>query len=1450
MAAGALRRLLPELPSALADLLEPAAGALAAPLRSEIFGSQRFAQHGRSLGLTHRAERPAMRRATFFPRLQDNIRVLRQAQAVIADQAAAGYDISPASQWLLDNFHLIESQLLAVHDGLPRSYFRALPVLLDEPLAGLPRVYGVAWAFVAHTDGAFDEELLVTFLSAYQDTRVLRLGEMWALPTTLRVVLIENLRRLAEHLAAEKVAREVANRACDRLPHCAVDWLESVRVLLAQRGVATPFLAQLAQRLLDDSIQAHAEVPAAVRDWLQAALPDLAAVHARQSIEQTADNLSVSNAVTSLRLIGDADWPQIINRSSRLMQQMLGAPSFAAEHSLTQDQTLHAIERLARRSGRNEAEVAQTLLGLMKPGSVAATMETSIDTSTAGHWLRGAGRAQLSRALGLHPRLGSGWRAASRWATLPLYLGAVLAGTLVLLGWLLAPAFQVSAGVAAWGAGLLALLPASQTAVAMIHRLISESTTPRLLPRLALAAGIPPEQRVMVAVPAMLIDEAGIELLAHRLYQHWLANPEANAQFALLSDWADADSEHTGSDQRLLAHAAAQVDLLNARHPAEALQAPRFILLHRRRLHSQGERRWIGWERKRGKLEQLVAALVGGDAAAFLDLGARSAIAADTVHLLTLDSDTVLPPGCLRELVGVAAHPDNRPRLNAQGTRVVRGYGMLQPRLVTPLPQPSDDTLFHRLFAGQCGIDPYSAASSEVHQDLFGEASFSGKGLLDVRAVHAVLGGRLPIGRVLSHDLLEGALVRCAAVSDIVLIEDAPAHAEVAASRVHRWTRGDWQLLPFLLNLGRWPLGAVNRWKLFDNLRRSLVAPASLALLVLAMAATPPGLSAWRVLVLVFLAFTIGPLLGALAGLVPSRAAVAKLHFFRQGGIDLARALGGGLWHVAMLLQQAGAAVDAIARALWRLLISHRQLLQWTTASSAQAAARSDFTSALRRHAATPPVALGLLVVLLATGTAYPWLALALCTLWGAAPLWSWWVSRPVAAPAAATVGAEDRLYLETLARETWGYFEHCVSAADRHLPPDNLQTAPHDMLARRTSPTNIGLYLLSTACAREFGWIDTHELLARLEATLDSVDRLQRDHGHLLNWYDTGSGEPLLPMYVSTVDSGNLSGHLLAVSQACLALARHPLAPGHDDKTVRRLQVMADRCRVEAWRPDFAFLYERKRHLLHIGWRVAEQQLDAGFYDLLASESRLTSLLAIAKGDVPVRHWAALGRPYFAVAAAAALRSWSGSVFEYLMPTLILAEPRGSALAEACAAALVEQRRFAALHHVPWGISESAYAGSDHTLAYQYAPQGVPRLALRRTPPDELVVAPYATILAAQIAPQAACLNLQAMQGQGARGRYGFIEALDFSPARQTGGESFTRVQTYMATTRACRSWRWPTCCWTAWRSAGAWPIRTSSPSLRCCMSARRARSRICTPRRRSCRRRCGRACLRCCAR
>ncbi len=1393
------------------SLLAPARGRLQPPIRDELLGAAGFSLIGHALALQHGDPVRGGHATPFFPRLRENIAVLHEAHRAIAQQERNGRHVSPAGVWLLDNIHLVVAQTREVHDGLPRRYFRGLPVLSGGAWADLPRIYAIAWAYVAHADSAFEPALLIDFLRAYQAEQALTQGELWALPTTLRVVLVENLRRLAERVAAEEAAREIAHTLCEGLDDPAAETRPQLRsdALFAQlqaRGVLRSFALQVVQHLHASADAGSAQGAirrAAIRRALADALPEPAAAQAEQQAVQAADNLSVGNAIRSLQLLGSADWRGLIAQASGLMRALLAWPAFAAERDDTQDTTLHAIERLARRSRRSEDAVAGTLLGLAQVPLAADSLGEHPPSEALGYWLQGEGLRKLRGALGLWPGVDPRWRAR---AALPLLLGTLGLGTAVLVGAFLHQAMPTHAGPGWWSlVALLALWPASETVIAALNRLISESVPPHCLPRLALADGIPAEHRVLVVLPALLSDAATVAGLAQRLEGHHLANRESHAQFALLTDHADADNEHSASDRALLAAAVDAIDALEARHgpPQDGADgnprpaaARRFLLLHRERQWCDSEQRWIGWERKRGKLEQLVALLASPAASplqpsAFVDLGARSRPAPATPYIVTLDSDTVLPPGALRELVAIAAHPLNQPRIDGAQRRVVGGHGILQPRIVAAWPtdaqgrlqSPQSATVFHRLFAGTSGSDPYNAVASEVYQDLFDEGSFTGKGLLHVAALQAVLGGRLPQNQVLSHDLLEGCIARCGSVSDVAVIEPAPQHADVAAARSHRWTRGDWQLLPLLAQARHYGLGAIARWKLLDNLRRSLVAPAALALLLVGLAGGP--VSPWAALALAAAAFGAGPLVGAVTGLAPSRDDLALRHFARQALAELGRALLGLLWHIALWLRQALLLADAVARALWRSRVSRRRLLQWTTAAAAEAAALQGPLALLRAHAGVTLAAGALAAALLALGTPTPGLALLLCALWMGTPWWIALASRPASAPP--PLPAADADYLRGVAHDTWSWFAQYVNADSNHLPPDNVQTVPRLLIAERTSPTNIGLYLLSLACARAFGWVTGSEMADRLQATLDTLDRLQRERGHFMNWIDTRTLQTLPPAYVSAVDSGNLCGHLLAVATACGEAA----AATVDDAPLQaRLGALALRCRHHAEAADFTFLYDARRRLLHIGWRVAEQHLDAGHYDLLASESRLASLWAIAKGDLPATHWAALGRPFQATRQEVGLRSWSGSMFEYLMPTLVLDEPAGSVLACAGQMAVQEQRDYGRLHHVPWGVSESAYAAADRTLAYQYAPQGVPRLALRRTPPDERVVAPYASALAALVAAQPAVANLRRLDALQARSRFGFIEALDYTASRQADtarqaagdGPAFTPVCTGMA--------------------------------------------------------------------
>ena len=1459
------------------------------PIRSVLFGRGHFEQHAARLALSHecRAVR-APAAVPFFPRLDENIAVIRGAVAALERLSRDGLNLGPAAQWLLDNASLIDEQVNEVRRQLPARYFARLPVLCGEPLDGLPRIYGIAWAWVAHSDSGLDAELLCACLQAYDRERELSLAELWALPTTLRLVLIENLRRLAERTAAMLDARERAHSWLEQAhAPAALAELEHLGQALSRRGVLQAFALQLSLREADVPHALHA----GLRVWLDTHLPDPAAAQAQLHDEMTRDHQSVRNAITSLRGIDRLEWRELIAGVSVTVRTLARSPVFSAERQDTQDETLRAVEQLALDGGLPESRVAAELMR-----RVDAAPAPDAPEAAPGHWCLGAGREALRQALGLPPAGFTERLAASRRWRAGLHLAALGLPTLLMVAWLM----PHGAAAAPWSAGLLALtalllaFPVSELVVSLVNRLISESVPPARLPRLALDEGLGPQRRTLVVIPCMLSSDAQTDELVAQLEKHHLSTRDPQVQYALLSDWADASTPHADDDEALLQHAEQALRTLNRVHgPAggaadrDAPAAPRFLLLHRMRRYSSTEARWIGHERKRGKLEQLVGWLdeagrsTAPPASPFLALDALTQVRHPVRHVMTLDSDTDMPPGRLLELVGIAAHPLNRPRLDAQHRRVVAGHAILQPRVALPLAARAARTRFHRLFAGQGGIDPYSAASSEIYQDLHGEGTFTGKGLLDVQALHAVLGARLPEGHVLSHDLLEGAIARCAGVSDVTLVEDAPGHPDVAASRIHRWTRGDWQLLPFLLAPRRWPMALISRWKMVDNLRRSLVAPATLALIVLALATgvLPPG----RVLLLALLAHAIGPLLGTVAGLAPSRDDISLGLFWRRGLADMSRALGAGAWHLALLLDQALLSLDAIARALWRQCVSRRRLLEWTTAASAAAAASTALPALARRHAPTTLAAAALAGALALAGPAatLPW-ALGLALLWALAPVWVAWGAR-VPGPPPAPLAEPVRQSLRHLARDTWRFYLRTVTAEENHLPPDNLQLSPQPMIASRTSPTNIGMYLLGVATARAFGFIGVGDMVRRLDATLSTLERLPRHRGHFLNWYDTRTLAVLPPAYVSTVDSGNLGGHLLAVAGACEELATQPQlwhgqpmlrlalgesaqrlaplrpallagrvthrlaqlapmrelppvdeadfallpqwlaearteldalwqrvpevdAPGGDERSLwllrdhldtlealledlrapasleGRLRELAVRCRTLALAPDYAMLFDPVRRLLHIGLRADSGQLDGSHYDLLASECRLTSLLAIAKGDVPVRHWSALGRPFAAIGDQVGLRSWSGSMFEYLMPSLVLDEPQGSVLDQAARAAVREQRAQGARDGLPWGVSESAHAARDHTLAYQYGPQGAARLALRRTPPDERVIAPYATVMALMVDLPEAMANLQRLGDLQARGPLGFIEALDFTVSRQERPGEPVRVDTVMA--------------------------------------------------------------------
>ena len=1583
--------------------LKPPSAAFAAgaeePIRAELFSIERLEQHAESLAAAQPVTTRPKTGRRLAARLRENGRVLLDAYRAIAGAIREERAITPAAEWLVDNFHVVEEQIREVRDDLPRGFYRQLPKLADGPLEGYPRVFGIAWAFVAHTDSRFDPQMLGKFVQAYQRVQPLTIGELWAVAITLRIVLVENLRRSAETIATSRAARHQADVLADRLLGVGGREAEPAETVLKgfeQTPLPRAFAVELVQRLRDQD----PKVTPALR-WLDRRL--LAQGTTADEIVraehqgQGAMNVTVRNVITSMRFMSAVDWAEFFESVSQVDAVLRANSNFDAMDFPTRDRYRHAIEKLARGSGHTEIEVAQLAIAAARraapegPNRDGATVRREQDP---GFYLISRGRQSLEQALGFRAPLREWLVRANAAAGILGYLGTIAAVSAILLALLLFA--LVESGVSGWTRFILAILaviPAIDAAVSLVNRAVTASIEPATLPELELHDGVPAGLRTIVVVPALLTTREELEEQVERLEVHYLASQDGDLRFALLSDWTDSATENAPGDDELLGAAAAAIARLNERH-GRAPDGERFLLFHRRRRWNEAEGKWMGWERKRGKLHELNRLLRGAIDTTFLAIGGQAAVVpAGVRYVITLDSDTRLPRGAAKRLVGKMAHALNGPRFDAHCGRVIEGYGVLQPRVTPSLPTGRDGSVFQRVFSNASGIDPYAFAVSDVYQDLFGEGSYSGKGIYDIDIFEAALSARVPDNTLLSHDLLEGIFARAGLVSDVEFVEEFPSRYDVAAARQHRWARGDWQLLPWILGCAhgssgrgataiperRMAIPMIGRWKMIDNLRRTLSAPAAFLALIGGWTLVPASAALWTAFVLATLAMPA--MLPVLTGLVPRRLDISKRSYARAVGADLAVAASQIAMLVTLLAHQAWLMSDAIARTLYRLFVSHQRMLEWVTAAQAKLTTHLELRGFYGTMAGG--VALGAAAAVLVgfAGRGAGLIAAPFVILWMLSPAVARWASLPPQLAGSKPLPVADALALRLTARRTWRFFETFVTPEDRMLPPDNFQEDPKPVLAHRTSPTNLGLYLLSAIAAHDFGWVGTHETVDRMEATLETMNRLELFRGHFYNWYETRDLRPLESKYVSSVDSGNLAGHLIAFGNACREIIARPIAnsswrSGIEDAvaltreslpalagglrthtvTAKQLREALDalsallqpdprtpaglsaqlaelglqagsvvdiaqtltteradgagvellawahaiRASIESHRrevellmpwaslaldamiapaleaggisydnvlrtlfdsipalcdlPDrcaeaiailacrktelaaktdqtdkpgatvgsleridaiaealarsadaaralerrltalsaiagkmfdamkFDFLFDPGRQLFSIGYRVADGTLDPNCYDLLASEARLASFVAIAKGDVPALHWFRLGRGLTPVDRGSALISWSGSMFEYLMPSLVMRAPVGSLLEQTNRLVVRRQIKYGAQLGVPWGISESAYNARDLELTYQYSNFGVPGLGLKRGLRENAVIAPYATALAAMVDAEAAAQNFSRLRAAGGLGRFGWYEALDYTPSRVPEGEKVAIVRAYMA--------------------------------------------------------------------
>jgi len=1559
------------------------------PIRAELFSPERLEQHAESLAAAQEVSETPDEGEPLLTRVAENGRVLLDYYRLTAQVVSLEQSITPAAEWLVDNFYIVEEQIREIRDDLPPGFYRKLPKLASGHLRGYPRVFGVTWAFVAHTDSRFDPDVLRRFINAYQRVQPLTIGELWAVAITLRMVLVENLRRIAERIVQSRDARLEADDLADSLLGTGGHSLVSPATVLRafeKKPLDRSFAVQLVQRLRDLDPKVGP-----ILLWLDERLAAQGStaeeIVRAEHQDQAAMSVTVRNIITSMRLTSAFGWQEFFESVSLVDEALRDGSKFGEMDFATRDQYRHAIEDLARGSAHSEVEVAVRAVERARKayGESSHNGEPVDEQMTdPGYYLLSHGRQEFENQLDFHVP----WR---RWllrlyvrAAVPGYIGSIAILTAMILAIPLLHAQGLGASakyLVLFGA--LAAVPASHLAITLINRAVTDLLGPRTLPRLDLSGGVPKELRTIVVVPTLLTSKDAVKEQVERLEVHYLANSDGDLHFALLSDWTDALAETVPGDDDLLAAAVTGINSLNQRHGPTAEGSDRFFLFHRKRVWNESEQKWMGWERKRGKLHELNQLLRGSMTTTFVSVSAHSIEQlAGTRYVITLDADTRLPRETATRLVGTMAHPLNRPRFSPAEGRVVDGYGLVQPRVTPSLPMEREGSLFQRVFSGPSGIDPYAFAVSDVYQDLFREGSYTGKGIYDIDAFETALAGKVKENTLLSHDLFEGIFARAALATDIELFDDFPSHYEAAAARQHRWARGDWQLLPWIFGRGglskeerrKIKLPGLSRWKMLDNLRRTLMAPTMF--LTLLAGWLVPGLSAWTWTWFILATISIPALLPFFSGLNARLGGISKRTHIRGALSDLSLGSSQIALTVIFLAHEGWLMSDAILRTLARLFVTHKHLLEWVTAAQAKRKLDLDLVEIYRRMAGSVVLALASGVVVLLGDHQARYAAVPFISLWCAAPAVAQWISRPPKSPDAEPLPQADALSLRSISRRTWRYFENFVSAADSWLPPDNFQEDPKPVIAHRTSPTNIGLYLLSTIAAHDMGWLGTQDAVDRLEATLETMGKLELFRGHFYNWYDTRDLRPLDPKYVSSVDSGNIAGHLLALGNGCRELiqksaidssmlagtgdsirllqnalgqltdarrthtvtlkqlrnevrrlnnaivgspvnavdwtlrlvevrehahtvadiartlaqelgapadfelrtwaeatkagveshwrdatilipwlrlpaseivgmlerpesrgpewaAMEPFfrtiptllqAPERFEAAIRELADLAQRlrqdpranqetlARIQALSAalrnssaeaatlqrrllgiaakaekffeamDFGFLFDRTRKLFSIGYRGADGTLDPNCYDLLASEARLTSFIAIAKGNVPSAHWFRLGRALTPVGRGSALISWSGSMFEYLMPALVMRSPAESLLRQTYTQIVIRQIGYGNERGVPWGISESAYNARDLDLTYQYSSFGVPGLGLKRGLSQDLVIAPYATALAAMIDPSEAVQNFTRIARAGGLGSYGFYEALDYTATRLPEGQDVAVVRAFMA--------------------------------------------------------------------
>ena len=1292
-----------------------------------------------------------------IPQLIENFKTIEEVYNLLNEHLKLGINIHPAGEWLLDNFYIIEETVKQIQKELPLNKYTNFVGIANGEYKGFARIYVLASEIVAYTDNKIEKQNLEDYLISYQMKKTLSMDEIWNIGTFLQIAIIENITEICAQIYSSQIQKYRAENIAERL----VENKEKAQIRFKNNNIEKnlfqdmryPFIEYMSYILkrYGKKANAYLSILEEVVEKLGTTVSD---VIKKEHFEIANQKVLMGNSITSIKTIQRINFLEIFEKINGVEEILKEDPAqvYNKMDYKTKEYYRGKIKEISKKTKISEIYIAKKMLELAQENQKGKQQHI-------GYYLIDNGINKLYEKLEYTNKKEKTPKEKTK-----LYITSVLSLTIILSIFL---SYILNIKIKNTGFAiisfLLFLIPSSEVIIQIIQTILNKVIKPKLIPKMDFSNGLDEENSTMVVIPTIVKSKEKVAQMFKNLEVYYLANKSENLYFTLLGDCSESSMKEEKFDEEVIQEGLRQVEKLNNKY--ENQKFPIFNFIYRKREWNEKEGSYLGWERKRGMLNQLNQYILQ-DKNPFR-INTIPETLKNIKYIITLDADTDLVLNSALELVGAMAHILNKPVLNDQKNIVIDGYGIMQPRVGINL-DISYKTLFTKIFAGAGGIDCYTNAISDIYQDNFKEGIFTGKGIYDLKVFAKVMENAIPENTVLSHDLLEGCYLRCGLVSDIMLMDGYPTKYMSFMNRLSRWIRGDWQITKWLSRKS--PLNILSKYKIFDNLRRSLFEISIIiALIYINIIGKAFNINILGINIILILIEIIPFILELINYLIAKREGEEKQKTFTPKISGLKGIFTRTIITLGCLPYKAYISLKAILKTIYRVKITHKNLLEWTTSEEAEKITKTDIVSYYKNM--TSNIIAGIIAFII-----YVYckniLSLILGILWIITPTIMWYISKEKQEKnAIELLNKKEQDYILEIGKKTWEFFEKYLRKEDNFLIPDNYQEDRKNKIVRRTSSTNIGLSMMAVISANDLGFISYEKAIELLKNILSTVDKLQKWNGHLYNWYNTETKEPLIPRYISTVDSGNFVGYMYVIKSW--------LENQNKNEEINQLIAIVNKLIKDT---DFSQLYKKEQRIFSIGFNVEENKLTNSYYDLLASEARQASLIAIAKKDVPAKHWNSLSRTLTILGNHKGLISWSGTAFEYLMPNINIPKYKGSLLDESCKFMIMSQMEYAKKLQIPWGISEAAFNLKDLYSNYQYKAFGIPWLGLKRGLADEMVVATYGSILAITDYPKEVYQNLKKLENYGMYNKYGFYESIDFTPERLEKGSKASVVKTYMA--------------------------------------------------------------------